>query len=905
MIKLIKVHSKTFLVPDKRSLFFSNMTTTKIETNLDFHFNNFLANQFKKNLCYIKIACFLYCTVQFAVNLMYRNNYALVAIWAVLALVSLLALGKVVRFSERKQPQTPRRALLQHIEEKCFVIIYAGLGFYFFKTLFESNSEATPYIDFISGFDIVIVLFLFQMVNMRWHSVALAVSALMVALIINTWAKNTGSYSISQQIEITLRLLVAPIYVTIFTVVLEGNSKELFSLKMQLEESKATLKEIMDFVPESILVMSSDIQRQYCNEGFKKLVTQTGETIENMDAFFSKFYNLSKVLSTRTKLNYDLQIPNAPTELKMVLTRFVRKMEEGQWESDEGLSTLTNQGLDPKQHPVPVVYKGNYIKHGGALQTLSDEEGEDHEQIKGRERSVVIKLVPFRYQGDNAILMITRHAPEIKYLEELDKAAKYKDEILASVSHELRTPINSNMNLINEALKSQEIPQPIKDNLLDPAFKSGKLLLSLVNDILDISQIKEGKLKLVSQVCEIRKVIQECHYLFEQQCKQKKLDLTLKIDKRIPLKIRTDPNRLTQVVLNLLSNAYKFTLEGSITIDMSLDFGGLIKISVIDTGIGIKEDDIGKLMKRFEKIDLGDNARVNSMGAGLGLSIANSLAVMLGPKEGQLAGLKFASEWGKGTTASFLLKSRKKFNFNPYVSIVQTQRTESPVVRYLKDVNASSDGVTNRLDSVNEELDSSGYLEEENLPSSMYNFNKRDTRLDLLHSKISNSLGSAETIQVPVGETRKKLASRRNVTCIGTHGCGCPPVLVVDDDAFNVLTMQTLLKSLDVPSEMAHSGVECIKKIQTATRCSKRCKRFSLILLDGNMPLKDGFTTARELIQWNSSIEMPWNMTIVGCTAYTEKQRWKEFLDAGAIEHVTKPLSKSDLEKVLKKCFII
>lgn len=778
------------------------------------------------------------------------------------------------------------------------MIIYAGLGFYFFKTLFESNDQATSYVNFISGFDLVLILFLFQFTYVRWHSVMIAVSLLMIALIINAWAENSSVFSTSQGIEITFRLLVAAVYTTVFSYVSDRNWREIYKEKSELKDNESIHKEILNQVPESILILGAELQEKYHNDCFERLVSQTGESIENLnlDAFFGKFKDLSKVVVSSSRGRYDFPASIGTNELKPLLMRFVRKMEEGSWDTNEGLSTFTNQGLDPKQN-ITLVYRGTYKKMTPVMQNLTTTAGDEDEPETNTERTVEIKLLPIKYQGEFAVLMIIRHAPEIKLLEQLKKASKYKDEILASVSHELRTPINSNMNLINEALKSPDVPQRVKENLLDPAFKSGKLLLNLVNDILDTSQIKEGKLKLVSQVCEIRKVIQECHYLFEHQCRQKKIALNLTIDKRIPLKIRTDPNRLTQIVLNLLSNAYKFTLEGSITIQMTLENGGLIKVSVVDTGIGIKEEDMGKLMKKFEKIDLGENQKFNSTGAGLGLTIANSLAIMLGPKDSHLGGLKFSSEWGKGTTASFLIKSRKKFN--PNANNVQTHRFESPIAKYLKDFNASSDCI--KQSTAYEEEDSSGFLEEENALPLVYAFSKKDTRLNgALSIDWQRSDSSEKTLEL---ETKPILNNRR--AHVSDISCGCPRVLVVDDDAFNVLTMQTLLNAMQVTSETAHSGIECIKTIQSAEKCCKRCRRFTLVLLDGNMPMKDGFTTARELVEWNTGLGAPWKMNIVGCTAYTEKTKWKEFLDAGAIEHVTKPLNKADLERILKKCQII
>jgi len=134
--------------------------------------------------------------------------------------------------------------------------------------------------------------------------------------------------------------------------------------------------------------------------------------------------------------------------------------------------------------------------------------------------------------------------------------------------------------------------------------------------------------------------------------------------------------------------------------------------------------------------------------------------------------------------------------------------------------------------------------------------------------------------------------------------CSCPQVMVVDD-GFNLLTIETLLKSLNVSYESALSGVECLKRFQQSVKCQKKCKRYGLIFMDGNMPIKDGLATTRELISWNDRLSITWKLRIVGCTAYVSEEKAQEFEDAGALEHLTKPLNKSDLIKVLEKYKII
>ena len=134
-------------------------------------------------------------------------------------------------------------------------------------------------------------------------------------------------------------------------------------------------------------------------------------------------------------------------------------------------------------------------------------------------------------------------------------------------------------------------------------------------------------------------------------------------EKTIPDTWNTDHNRLTQIILNLLSNALKFTFKGGITLSASLNREGNLVIEVSDTGIGIKKEDQDKLFRKFAKIDLGDKMNENSTGVGLGLTIANMLARMLGPKSTN--GIKFKTEYGKGTSFRFEIDNKNE-TFHEY-----------------------------------------------------------------------------------------------------------------------------------------------------------------------------------------------------------------------------------------------
>ena len=146
----------------------------------------------------------------------------------------------------------------------------------------------------------------------------------------------------------------------------------------------------------------------------------------------------------------------------------------------------------------------------------------------------------------------------------LEEANKYKDQLLALVSHELRALLNGNINLVEKAANSKKIPDHIKESLLIPALRSSKFLLHIINDLLDMSQIKQKKLRLSFESRYLKETLKSTAQLVELQAKKKGLDLIVELDPNLPEQFCTDHIRLSQIVLNLLNNAIKFTKEGTV-----------------------------------------------------------------------------------------------------------------------------------------------------------------------------------------------------------------------------------------------------------------------------------------------------------------------------------------------------
>jgi signal transduction histidine kinase len=225
----------------------------------------------------------------------------------------------------------------------------------------------------------------------------------------------------------------------------------------------------------------------------------------------------------------------------------------------------------------------------------------------------------------------------------LERASRLKSEFLATMSHELRTPINAVLGY--NSLLREGIFGPLSEGQGDALIRmrrAAEHLLSIINDILDLSRVEAGKVQVSMSEIDVGTFLEELAESVRPIAEQKSLDFALDLDARTP-SIRTDGTRFRQVVLNLLSNAVKFTDVGSITLRAGpLRGGDAVFVEVVDTGVGIDEADWERIFEEFTQVD--QSATREHGGAGLGLAISRKLMRVMGGT------LRLDSETGRGTT---------------------------------------------------------------------------------------------------------------------------------------------------------------------------------------------------------------------------------------------------------------
>ena len=231
-----------------------------------------------------------------------------------------------------------------------------------------------------------------------------------------------------------------------------------------------------------------------------------------------------------------------------------------------------------------------------------------------------------------------------KERQEAIYASRSKEQFLANISHEIRTPINAVLGL-DEMILYETDQETVRDYAGD-IQRAGRSLLALINDILDFSKMESGKMQITPVEYSVFSMLSDCYHMIFMRASEKGIDLQFKNNGDIPAKLLGDEIRIRQILINLLTNAVKYTQEGSVTLSVEGEYTGeqdfLLICTVSDTGIGIKQENMDTLFESFERVD--ENRNRNIEGTGLGLAITQELAQLM---DGSVT---VESEYGRGSS---------------------------------------------------------------------------------------------------------------------------------------------------------------------------------------------------------------------------------------------------------------
>lgn len=515
--------------------------------------------------------------------------------------------------------------------------------------------------------------------------------------------------------------------------------------------------------------------------------------------------------------------------------------------------------------------------------------------------------------------------------ERADEASRTKTQFLSNMSHEIRTPLNGIIGTL-QIVDPGSLSRENRDSF-EIMRRSSLSLLDIVNSILDMSKIEADEVTVLKRAFDLRPFVSDVLAQHGVQASEKDLILLVRFDQTLPVKAYADPGKIEQILNNLLSNALKFTTQGSVTLSVvrrigttTGEFPDDLEFSVIDTGIGISEQDQGRLFQPFHQIDGSLTRRYT--GTGLGLSIVRKLAVMMGgdvsvqskPDAGSTftvllpgvipaAGESHEAEREEspdvvlfgGWYATIFRACQVVAQLGARVKVIYTVEEAENFARALPSslrlaiadrrfggnapdllerlLPAARDGW--QLPTVMiQNMRPQASISSDNVIGVLVEVFSRSSLLDVLKRS-----GILDTI----GRLRKPVETPRSARAVDhlKH----LKVLVVDDNSINRRVLQRLLKNMGIVNVVtANDAMEAFDKLAEGG--------FALVLMDIQMPDIDGYSAARIIRQKNYG-----DLKIVACSAHAFETDVLRSTEEGLDGHVSKPVVASELELLLEQLF--
>jgi|GEM_PF-656327 len=554
------------------------------------------------------------------------------------------------------------------------------------------------------------------------------------------------------------------------------------------------------------------------------------------------------------------------------------------------------------------------------LNFLSNKKTDNHSltsQIEGRDELSLfakeVERLTFERRKNQQELLLTKNEA-ISAKEEAIQASKAKSSFLANMSHEIRTPLNGVIG-ISEILASTQLSATQKD-YVDTIETSSQLLLGLINDILDFSKIESGKLPVSTYSTDLRESIYDVAAIVAPKIKEKGVSLRVNIDERIPFSVMADDHRLRQVLMNLMSNAAKFTNTGTISIGVTCaehQNNTAFLFDVIDEGIGIDE---AQQKKIFEPFAQEDNSTTRQFGGtGLGLAISTQLIELMGGK------LNLLSEKNRGSHFFFTLPlvvtdpSNQHYHLPQHTKVTVVCDTEHIIASLTQELHffgIEHFTVKKQLSDINTHTCTESHiiiyylnnnlLDNTQMPQ-LAKFNQGNHALCIVQALDTKRVDFGKNITALVtypllGNRLNKALERCYNMTLSAHDVAknninngaLTKILLVEDNKINQKVALLHMSKAGFEYNIANNGEEAIDMYTTAD--------YDVVLMDCMMPIKDGFTAAKEIRNYEAQYNKK-RTPIIALTASIVEDDIKKCFESGMDDYIPKPFKAEMFENTI------
>jgi signal transduction histidine kinase len=669
----------------------------------------------------------------------------------------------------------------------------------------------------------------------------------------------------------------------------------LYAIEKMKRETSKTIKElsvkdkvyqkVLDSIPELILIINSEATITHTNSHFKNFIGKSDVTSSNDLTQFSKL----KIENTRLdetfthlalrtkfkKLNHDIQTLS-PIRAQ---TRDSLLCNEADVKEYNDLELALHKSTKLSQIVKSILQNILFFEANKSFHLIYDCKSIHPETQLVRSIEIKFSISESRNKRESVVVAVFRDTTERDVIVTLENDSQFKNDMLATISHELRTPLNGNINFIEAALASKDISESTKAEFLEPALNCSYLLKWVINDILDLALINAKTIKPNVSCENLQNTVETCVKLVAKKIQHKGLKLVTHLP-QIPILFSTDHSRLFQILLNLLNNAIKFSETGTITVSVTTHSNS-VTLAVSDEGIGMTSECQVQLQSYLKENTMQKKLNEDSAGSGLGLFISNCHAKMLGFSCEPTNGIQFNSTKTKGSNFWFTIEEKSK-----------------KIIRHSSHIDSPKGGYHFKSCDVRDNLETLvNTLTPDHIKLTPQESRSTSDGGDIDEGVVQNSLLNHST------RPMRRFSVEQISPPYVSFPCICPKILIVDDDPFNILSLQKMLASLGHECNTAYHGKEAIQKFnqRRLQSCGKKCVTYQLILMDCNMPIMNGFD-ASKAIKTMLKLEEKQQPKIIGCTAYVTENASAEGSACGMDMLLSKPLSRATLKDLITVC---